>query len=112
MTKQNVLNLVNDSISSIFTKEDVIRLVEQIESEKTQNVNVFGLTEDQMDDLVLAIAENIDSEGVDLFSDYELDMNYREVELSSVEYRLNDLKQVVADAIENYISENKFKDNE
>lgn len=112
MTKQNVLDSVNDSVSSIFTKEDVIRLVEQIESEETQTVNAFGLNEGQMDDLVLAIAESIESEGVDLFSDYELDMNYREIELSRVEYRINDLKQVVVDAIDNYISENFEKSNE
>ena len=107
MTRENALLLVQNSVSSIFSKEDVLSLIKGI-----SEVNAFGLTKDQMEELTLSIAEEISDEGIDLFRDYELDMNSREVELSSVEYRLGDLQEAIKDAMDRFIENNQNEDNE
>jgi len=110
MTKETALGAVQDSVSSIFSKEDVLKLIEQISDVKSENA--FGLTKDEMDELTLSIAENISDEGVDLFGDYDLEMNCKEVELSSVEYRMSSLKEAIKDAINRFIEDIQSKDDE
>jgi hypothetical protein len=56
------------------------------------------------------IAESLQSEGIDIVDDYELSMNYREVELDSIDFSTSRIKSAVKDAIETYIDNNKSND--
>jgi hypothetical protein len=53
------------------------------------------------------IAEALSSEGTDIVDDYALTMDYREVELDSIDLNESKIKAAVKDALETYIDNNK-----
>jgi len=76
MTKQQLLDKlkIGDDLvkMTLVPVSEVIKWIDELESET--------LSEDIIDDIV----DEIVGEDMDLISDYELEMNYREVELNSI----------------------------
>jgi len=95
MTKQELLEKLNSSdelVRMAFVPvSEVINWVNELEEETTT----------LSDDLVDQIAEEIMDLGLDLISDYDLSMSYREVELDSIDFNEDAIKESIKRAIRN-----------
>ena len=112
-------HIVDSSFPSLYTKEDVIKVLRDLEAtlkdfiggdeeDETETVSK-GLTRDQVQEIADAIASEFRNEGTDLISDYDLSMSYREVELDSVEFDEDEISKIAKRAIEgviDYIEDN------
>jgi hypothetical protein len=101
MTKQQLLDKLQSS-------DELVKIAYVPVSEVIKWVNELnggGITKEIIDDAVEALQNEFHSEGTDMISDYELEMNYREVELSSIEFDDNKIKRVVERVLENYLDE-------
>jgi hypothetical protein len=102
-------HIVDSSFPSLFTKEDVIKVLWDLEQKLKAEINkneitTKSLTEAQIKEIAKNATSSIASEGMDLVEDYELSMSYREVELDSLtldESRItNAIERVIADWFE------------
>jgi cell division ATPase FtsA len=91
MKKQDVLNRVLNSESSIFAKDDVVRLIEMIEGEgKTITVTDIGAAiENAMDNLSRNSYDIVDK------STAEFDLNGNEISLVEVDLDLDYIRETL-----------------
>jgi len=102
MTKQETIDLLGKQLPGFYSVEQVIKLISDIEDSGS-----FEITDDMVADISSDIAEALSSEGTDIVDDYTLSMDYREVELDSIDLNQSKIKSAVRDAIETYIDNNK-----
>jgi hypothetical protein len=95
MKKDLVLHQVKHSVSSIFTKEDVINLINSIEESKGRVITTFDI--ERAIDKVIEWAENNERDLVDMDS-VEFELNYdNRIEVVGVPVNGDSLR----DALEN-----------
>jgi hypothetical protein len=104
MTKQQTIELLGQQLPGFYSVEQVIKLISDIE-DTTGTTTKFELDSDQIKTLSDSIAESIESEGSSIIDDYELSMNYKEVELDSVEFNVSSLSSTIKSAIEDFMEE-------
>ena len=109
MTKQQTVELLSQQLPGFYSVEQVIKLINDIED--TGTTSKFEFDSDQITELSRDIADAIGSEGSSIIDDYELSMNYKEVELDSVEFNTSSLSSTIKDAIEEFM-ENLNEDDE
>ena len=102
ITIEQAKQQISEGFSSIFSKDDVLHLLSVLETSSG-----FEITDDMVKELSDEIADSLQSEGNNLVDDYELSMNYKEVELDSIDFSVSSIKSVVKDALENYIDSKK-----
>ena len=100
MTIQEAKNTVNSSIPSIWSREDVLSLLDKIDEGGS-------LSDELIEELTENIVSDIESEGADIIDDYDLSMNHREVEVDSVDFNTRALRELVKSNIENCLKESK-----
>ena len=106
---------VDSSFPSLYTKEDVIKVLRNLEEVLKTELNgndeettsKISLTKEQVQEVAESIASAIRDEGLNLIDDYDLSMNYREVELDSVELDESRITNVVKNAIEGWFEYNE-----
>jgi len=103
MTKQQTIELLSQQLPGFYSVEQVIKLINDIDDSST--TNKFEFDSDQIKTLSDNIAESIESEGSSVIDDYELSMNYKEVELDSVEFNRSSLSSTIKSAIEDFMEE-------
>jgi len=95
MTKQELLNKLNSSdelVRMAFVPvNEVIKWVNELENESL-TIN---------DDLIDSIVSEIEDLGNDIVKDYDLEMNYREVELSGFTLDSSMIEEAIRSAIKN-----------
>ena len=79
-----------DKQELISTLQGVLELLQK---------ETVSVDEKQVDDWANDIADGICNTGTDLVSDYELEMSYREVELSDISLDFDHIKRIVKDVI-------------
>ena len=90
MKKEEVINKVNESAGSLFTKEDVIRLIESIE----------GTTKIDFEELanrLESIVDDADNDGIEVNSrrcEFNI-CNGNEIEIDSVHFETEDWKSSI-----------------
>ena len=101
---QEAVASVQNAFPSIYTKDDVIRLLTSIEIEAPKESS-GKLSQYQIDDLCKRIvaqvrenAENLDSDCIDKDS-AEFSLSYKELELDSVEFDTSEVADTVVDGI-------------
>jgi hypothetical protein len=92
MTKQELLLKLNSS-------DELVRMAFVPISEVINWVNELEEPTTISDDLVDQIVEEIMDLGLDLVSDYDLSMSYREVELDSIDFNESSVRGSVKRAI-------------
>ncbi len=94
MTKQQLLDKLQSS-------EELIKIAYVPVSEVINWVNELegGITQEQIDEITDNITDEITGCGLDLIEDYDLEMNYREVELTSVDISDRRIKNIVTNAL-------------
>lgn len=81
MKKNEVIKLVNESAGSLFTKEDVINLINKVENEGSVNL-------EELCDRVLAIVEDADTSDIEI-DNYNTEFRIRnnnEIEIDDAKY--------------------------
>lgn len=113
--QQAVLN----AYPSIFTKDDVIALLKDLQDSLLTGVeaindagdtvsNTSTLSDEQVKSLALSITDAIcsHSDVHSLINDYDLSMNYREVEIDSISFDDGNIEDAVKEGINEWIENN------
>jgi hypothetical protein len=108
MKKQQLIDTLQSQLPGFYSVEQVIKMINEIEEPQPKG---FSLNEEQVEFLVKTIVEDFNDRGVDVIEDYSLEMNYREVELDSVEFDSRVIERVVNDAVDSYIDYYMKKDD-
>ena len=95
----------------MYTKEDVIKVLRNLETilkdfvsdEEKANVK---LSNEQFDELIEIITNDITGLGMDVVHDYELSMNYKEVELDGLDLDPNVIEDQVKRSINDWLNSN------
>ena len=116
--QQAVLN----AYPSIFTKDDVIALLRDLQNSLLTGVEAINdaadtagssskLSDEQVKSLALCITDAICSynDTQALISDYDLSMNYREVEIDSISFDDGNIEDAVKEGINEWIENNTNK---
>ena len=96
---------VETSFPSIYTKEDVCKILDELVNgvyaslADVEETTSKTLSELQIESIANDVAEMVGDLGMDLVNDYELEMSYREVELSSVEISERQIRSIVTEVI-------------
>ena len=105
MKKQELIDklmiISNTELTVSISVNDVIKLVSELED------GSFALTESMMDEMVGAIADEIESGGMSLIDDYDLSLDYKEITMDSIDYDTRSLKSAIRNAIDGYIEVNQ-----
>lgn len=107
MTKQEALSLTADSPSSIFTREDVQRMINAIDIPESAEAPIARLTADDISDLAEDLTDYItrndnilDRDAVELSIDYN-----RTVQIDSCPIDESELKESLVDALMRHMTE-------
>jgi hypothetical protein len=104
--------LVDNSISSIFHRDDVIRILRNLqdtleeyisEDELTEN-NGKVLTTEQINSLIEIVTNEISSMDEYIIGDYELSMDGKEVQLDSVSLNGYTIEEKVSEAVNDWFT--------
>ena len=100
------------SFPSLYTKEDVIKVLRNLEETLKAELNenettTKGLTEAQIKEIAENAASSIVSEGLNLIEDYELSMSFREVELDEISLDENKVAKEIKRAITDWFEYNE-----
>ncbi len=111
MTKLDTLNSVQNSVSSIFTKEDVINLISSIEEFKIEKNPT--LSEDKIRtiarSIMVAIEEEANRDNIVCLDDVEFELNWdRRVKVTDVPINFD----AIRDCIENELFDAFDQDDE
>jgi len=102
ITIEEAVKQISEGFSSIYSKDDVLHLLSVIKTSDS-----FTITDEMVRDLSSDIAESLENEGTDIVDDYTLSMNYKEVELDSIDLNVSKIQSAVQDALETYIDNHK-----
>jgi hypothetical protein len=102
MTKQATIDVLKQQLPGFYSAEQVIDMISKIEPEVLEAYE-FEFTDEQMETLVGNVVDEISDLGIDLVSDYDLSMNYKEVELDSIDISNHSVKGAVKSAVQNWV---------
>jgi hypothetical protein len=94
MNKQQTIELLKQQLPGFYSVDQVINILNGID-EDTVKIEIN-------EELINTIVDEIADAGTDLIDDYELEINYREVELSSVDVNTKTIKKCIVEAIDVY----------
>ena len=107
MKKENVLEVVQNSVSSIFTKDDVLKLITSIEQEQQTN-QVYDLIK-KLQDLQEKISydfQNLSSDEVVDLDSAEFNIGYNNrLEVEDIGLNVDNLTDIVIDSFSCLIDE-------
>jgi len=101
---------VDSSFPSLYTKDDVIKVLRDLETtlkdwidEKEETIqDRIVLTTEQLDSLIETVTIEVKDMGENIIYDYDLSMNYKEVEIDSVDLNYDYIKETVETSIQNW----------
>jgi hypothetical protein len=105
MKKQDVISLFENSIGSMFAKEDIIRILNKLEETKVETKVSYPSKEwlDKIKNSILERVKDVDFNDSDMFdaSEFEFDIKYgNTIEVTSYEINACSLKTYVENEIE------------
>lgn len=91
MNKLQTIELLKQQLPGFYSVEQVIKMINDLEDSEPEI----------SDEMIESIVEEIVDEDLELIEDYELEMNYREVEISSVTINRRAVKRAIEAALNN-----------
>lgn len=67
-----------------------------------EKADKISIGSDVLEDIVSTIAQEVESDGCDLISDYDLEMHGNEVSLEGIEYSTRRLEETIREVLERY----------
>ena len=109
VTKQNAIAQVQSSVSSIFSKEDVLFLINSIEVGSNKKVSVLDIQ--RAIDNVVDYVENNERDIVDLDS-AEFEINYQNrIELTGVSFNTSELREALENNFSDFAEEDEVEED-
>jgi hypothetical protein len=102
MTKQETIDLLKQQLPGFYSVEQVIDMISKIEPEVLEAYE-FEFNNERIGVLVGNVVDELRDQGLDLISDYDLSISYREVELDSIDISNHSVKGAVESAVENWV---------
>jgi len=115
---ENTIELVKNSPASIFTKEDVIKLLNDVsdvpagdeDNEADEDKDKPTITEDQMNELIDAVnfelGMGLDSDDIVDYGSAKFELNGDTISLSSIDVDTSNVENLVEDTIRNWFDNN------
>jgi hypothetical protein len=105
------VHLVSFSISSVFTKDDVIQILRNLEgvlkeytSENEETIqDRFVLTTEQLDSLIETVTNEISAMDEYIIDDYDLSINDKEIQLYSISLNSCGIEEKVSEAVNGWL---------
>jgi len=91
-TTEEVIYIVNNNYSSVFSKQDVLDLIQSIEVKK-ENPITKGMLVSFVTEYITTQVEQLDAGDILDFSSAEFDLNGNEISLKGVDVDHNDLRR-------------------
>lgn len=101
MTKTQTIELLQQQLPGFYSVEQVINMINDIE-DSSEPTGI--LTDDQIIELADQIASEIVNQGTDIVSDYDLSLNYKEIELDNIDLNESDIASLAKDAIKDFLN--------
>lgn len=101
MTKQELIAQLEGPATVEFTFMPVSKVIELL-NQLEETSSVPSLSDEDISDLASAISESLNDQGMDLISDYDLSMSYKEVELDSVDLDSSRIEREVTSALKDF----------
>ena len=107
------VHLVSFSISSVFTKDDVIQILRNLEgvlkeytSENEETIqDRFVLTTEQFDSLIETVTNEISAMDEYIIDDYDLSINDKEIQLDSISLNSCGIEEKVSEAVNGWLND-------
>ena len=107
------VHLVSFSISSVFTKDDVIQILRNLEgvlkeytSENEETIqDRFVLTTEQLDSLIETVTNEISAMDEYIIDDYDLSINDKEIQLDSISLNSCGIEEKVSEAVNGWLND-------
>jgi hypothetical protein len=112
---ENTIELVKNSPASIFTKEDVIKLLNDVSNvpasdEDNEDTDKATITEDQMNELIDAVrfdlSMSLDSADVVDLDSAKFELNGDVLSVTDIDVDTSNVENVVEDAIRSWFDNN------
>ena len=114
------VHIVDSSFPSLYTKEDVIKVLRNLEttlkdfiSDKEETYeSIINITSEQYSDLASSIAHNVAKaiEDMECINGWDLSMNYNEVSVDSLEANESEIEEIIEDVINKWVIDIKEDD--
>ncbi len=102
---QQAISAVESSASSIFTKEDVIKLLNSIDLESTSATSADDIDVDELIDRVQTLIGNYDTSDIVNYEDVELSINCdHRIEIDNINVDMDELNTDVTATIYEYFN--------
>ena len=111
MTKKEMLDQLQGPGSVDYTFMPVSKVIEML-NELEETPSASALTKEDIRELAESIAESLSNEGTALIQDYDLSMNYKEVELDGVEFDDSKMADEAEIVIKNFFDERGERDQD
>ena len=106
------VHLVSFSISSVFTKDDVIQILRNLESVLKEHTSEneetiqdrIVLTTEQLDSLIETVTNEVSSMDEYIIDDYDLSINDKEIQLDSVSLNGYSIEEKVSGAVNDWFT--------
>jgi hypothetical protein len=107
------VHLVSFSISSVFTKDDVIQILRNLEgvlkeytSENEETIqDRIVLTTEQFDSLIETVTNEISAMDEYIIDDYDLSINDKEIQLDSISLNSCGIEEKVSEAVNGWLND-------
>ncbi len=107
---QQAISAVESAYPSLFTKEDVIKLLNDIDIESTSATSADGIDVDELVDRVQTLIGNYHAWGIVSYEDIELSINCdHRIEIDNVNVDLDELNTDVTEAIYKFFKKSNKK---
>ncbi len=105
ITVQQAKALIDNSVSSIYSKDDVLAILNRIQTEPEPSESIINITSEQYSDLASKIARNVAEaiERMDCISGWDLSMSYNEVSVDNLEVNDVEIEEIVEDVINKWV---------
>jgi hypothetical protein len=109
---ENTIELVKNSPASLFTKEDVIKLLNDVSDvpASDEDKDKPTITEDQMNELIDAVnfelGMGLDSDDIVDYGSAKFELNGDTISLSSIDVDTSNVENLVEDTIRNWFDNN------
>lgn len=97
-----VVHIVDSSFPSLYTKDDVIKVLRNLEATLKEYISDKDITKEAIREIAENAASSVSSEGLDLVDSYDLTMQYREVELDQLSLDESRIADEIERAITNW----------
>ena len=106
ITIEQAKALIDNSVGSIYSKNDVLTILDRID-EPTQHSTAFEISDEMRDNLIDDIVKDVVSsiENVDCIDGWDLSINYNEVSVDSLEVYGSEIEDIVGKWVKQWVND-------